>query len=148
MSRSRNAPIKEIIINLVGSEELAIFERREDYLVLAGSFGIDEQELAVWPAHCSGWIGTAVRDNRIFVRKGEASSIDAENNLTACVPLRLADEVIGAVAVFRLLPHKPALESVDLELFDLLATHGGMALYTTALHSGRVTPLTTALEAV
>jgi hypothetical protein len=37
--------------------------------------------------------------------------------------------------VFRLLGHKPQLESVDLELFDLLATHAATALYCSDLHA-------------
>jgi hypothetical protein len=44
--------------------------------------------------------------------------------------------VTGAIALFRLLPQKPALEDVDHELFELLATHAATALYCTRLHQG------------
>ena len=122
------AGIKEIVVNLIGSEEMAIFERRGDELVLVGSFGADVAALAVWPLRDGGFVAEAVRSNEIFIRNGEAAAIAAETELTACVPLRVADEVTGAIAVFRLLQHKTALEPVDRELFELLATQAGVAL--------------------
>ena len=41
----------------------------------------------------------------------------------------------GAIAIFRLLPQKAAVEDLDRELFDLLATQAGMALHCAALHA-------------
>ena len=35
----------------------------------------------------------------------------------------------GAIAVFRLLGQKSGLEEIDLQLFDLLASHAATALY-------------------
>jgi hypothetical protein len=43
--------------------------------------------------------------------------------------------VTGAIAVYGLLPHKPELEEVDFELFDLLAMHAATALRFTALEA-------------
>ena len=129
--------IKEIVINLIGSEEVAIFERSDDYLLLAGSFGIDEAKFRAWPVSSNSLIGAAVSSNEIFVREGRTLHPGDEEHLTACVPLRVAGDVIGAIAIFRLLQHKPALEPCDRELFELLATHAGMALYTTTLHAAR-----------
>ena len=39
----------------------------------------------------------------------------------------------GFIAIYRLLSHKTALEPLDHELFDLLATHAATALYCTSL---------------
>ena len=52
--------------------------------------------------------------------------------MTACVPLKIGSMVVGAIVVFRLLSHKPALERVDHELFELLAVHASTALYRSA----------------
>jgi hypothetical protein len=41
----------------------------------------------------------------------------------------LNSECTGAIAVFRLLAHKPEFEPLDLELFDLLASHAAVALH-------------------
>jgi hypothetical protein len=47
----------------------------------------------------------------------------------------LSSESIGAIAVFRLLGHKPELEPLDLELFDLMASHAAVALYYSKAHA-------------
>lgn len=133
--------IKEVIINLVGSEELAVFERTASGLRLAESFGVDDETFAVWPLDRGGAIARAVNENEIVVRGEDTPLAGGEEHLTACVPLRRGGEVTGAIAVFRLLQQKPALELVDHELFDLLALHAGMALYTTALHAGAQEPM-------
>jgi GAF domain-containing protein len=54
--------------------------------------------------------------------------------MTACIPLKLDDRVIGVIAIFGLLPQKQGLAPVDFELFDLLATHAATALFCTRIH--------------
>jgi nitrate/nitrite-specific signal transduction histidine kinase len=132
------AAIKEIVINLIGSEELAIYERSPDgaSLRLVGSFGLDPVAYATVPLG-SGIIGhTAVSGDIWLPGRGmNVPRTPREANLTVCVPLKLADEVYGALAVFRLLSQKNGLEAIDYELFDLLAAHAGTALYLARLHS-------------
>ena len=43
----------------------------------------------------------------------------------------LEGRVTGAITVFNLLGQKPGLEPVDLQLFDLLASHAATALHCT-----------------
>lgn len=125
------AAIKEIVINLVGSEELAIWERDGDDLRLAGWFGIDPE---AWDnvGGDDGVIDACLRGGERFIA-GERALVPQgrEKNLTACIPLRLDDRVVGMIAIFRLLPQKDGLAPVDLELFDLLASHAATALYCT-----------------
>jgi hypothetical protein len=64
---------------------------------------------------------------------GEASPHDV-NGITAVVPLKIGESMIGAIVVFRLLEHKQGLQSVDHELFELLAVHASTALYCANLH--------------
>jgi hypothetical protein len=47
--------------------------------------------------------------------------------------LKLDGRVTGALALFRLLPHKGGYQPLDNELFDLLATQAAVALYCTSL---------------
>jgi hypothetical protein len=123
--------IKEIIINLVGSEELAIWDLEGDSLALAGSFGIDEQEWAKVPLG-SGVIGASAETGQLYVADG--APVDGrEATLTACIPLKLDERVVGAIAMFKLLPQKNGLASVDFEMFDLLASHAASALYCTRI---------------
>ena len=130
--------IKEIVINLIGSEELAIYEMSPDgtALRLAGWFGIDPATYGTVPVG-SGIIGKSVMTGEIWLPgKGvDLQPAPRESNLSVCVPLKLDDKVIGALALFRLLPQKSGFEAIDYELFNLLATHAATALYLSRLHA-------------
>ena len=132
------AAIQEIIINLVGCEELGIFELDPEgsELLLSASFGIDAESYRS-VAVGSGSIGRVARSGETYL----AGSADGgpgpeEAHLTACFPLRVEGRVTGVIATFRLLPQKVnGLGALDHELFELLATQAGAALYCTALHA-------------
>jgi hypothetical protein len=133
------AAVHEIIINLVGSEEFAVFEMNTDgtRLVRSSSFGMDAARLGPITVGV-GIIGGCARTGESYVagRDGaiegkDRSLIDA--HLTACIPFVVEGVVTGAVAIFRLLGHKLQLEPVDLELFTLLGSHAATALYCTAV---------------
>jgi GAF domain-containing protein len=124
--------IKEIVINLIGSEELGIFEMIDGRLELVGSFGIDEAEWETVPLGY-GVVGLTAETGLRFIAGEILQPSGREEKLTACVPLKLDEQVVGAIAIFTLLPQKPGLEPVDLELFDLLASHAASALYCTRL---------------
>ena len=92
--------LEEIIVNFVGSEEFGVYER------------------------------TAGDELRRIAQVGFRDDTDPResNDLAACIPLEIDGSVVGYIAIHRLLPHKPSLEPVDLELFDLLKTHAAAAL--------------------
>ena len=50
------------------------------------------------------------------------------NSSIAAVPLTMQGDVVGALAVLELLPHRPALGWEDRELLDLLAAHAASAM--------------------
>jgi GAF domain-containing protein len=128
--------IQEIVANLVGSEEIAIFEcdRKTRELVLAASRGVDARRFDRIPIG-TGTIGRVAATGNAFVSTGDPPVADADAGLTACIPLRLADEVLGVVAIFRLLPQKSGFTRVDEELFDLLGTQAAGALSMSQLRS-------------
>ena len=131
--------IQEIVTNLVGCEEIAIFEVNEagTSLALAASTGIDPETYAS-VALGEGVIGRCARTGETFVAgdEGEAPPPgEGDAALSACVALRLDGRVSGAIALFRLLPQKSGIEAVDRELFDLLATHAATALHCASLHA-------------
>lgn len=134
------AAIKEIVINLIGCEEFGLYEVDEEgrALRLVGFFGIDPEMYATVPLG-SGLIGRAAATGvRYLLGSPAGAPAPRETHLTACIPLKLGETVLGALAVFRLLPHKGGLKAVDHELFDLLATHAATALYVSRLHREKV----------
>jgi GAF domain len=123
--------IKEIVINLIGSEELVVWERDGNLLRCVGSFGVNESE---WDGVRlgEGIIGLCAETGERFVAgQTVLAPFGREAALTACIPLKLDETVVGAIAFFRLLPQKDGLAPVDHELFDLLASHAASALYCT-----------------
>ncbi|HSN68010.1 MAG TPA: GAF domain-containing protein [Thermoanaerobaculia bacterium] len=128
------AAIQEIIINLVGSEELAIFEVNGNGAPhLAASFGLKARSFEELGPEAREAIDRCLRTREIAVQEVDATGARP----AACIPLRVDGIVVGAIAVFRLLQQKQGFESVDREMFDLLATHAATALYATTLHASR-----------
>lgn len=118
--------IQEIVINLIGSEQVAIYERCGDReFHLAASFGLDETN--VMSLVTGEYAVEKLGEGHIFHEHREP--------LTACVQLKIGERVEGAILIFRLLDHKPKLEPVDYELFELLSVHASTALYCASLHS-------------
>jgi GAF domain-containing protein len=133
------AVIEEIVVNMIGSEELAIFELDRDTgrFNLVDSLGINPEDLQRVRLNesrieeASEALQEVVKTGqRYVVNSIDGEVVDEESGLTACVPLALDGKVIGAIAVFRLLDQKHSRFSpLDFELFDLLATHAASALY-------------------
>lgn len=130
------ATIKEIITNLVGSEQVAVFERGRSNteLSLVASSGVDTESLAVLDLE-RHLIGRIARSGKLFLR-GTDPSLDGEAtrlDLNACIPMMIDDELVGAVAVFRLLEQKGDWADVDHQLFEMLGTQAAVALYCTRM---------------
>lgn len=114
--------IQEIVVNLIGSEDFAILERNLEN----GTFST---------AAAVGPMGKAVTGDEVIVRNvlstGAAyiSPVPTKDPVPACIPLSLDGEIVGVIVIRGLLPHKTRFESLDDELFGLLATHAATALY-------------------
>jgi hypothetical protein len=129
--------VQEIVTNLIGSEEMAIFEvdAAQGRLTLLASLGIEPgryREIRLG----EGAIGRAAAGGERVIRQdGGSLTEDGDAALTACIPLKVGSHVCGVLAVFRLLPHKPCLDSLDLDLFEVLAAHAASALLFTRLYA-------------
>jgi GAF domain-containing protein len=84
-----------------------------------------------------GLIGRAAQTGEIYLASSPAGARGpaAEARLTACIPFKLGGRVVGALALFQLLPQKAGFEEIDREMFNLLATHAAMALHCSASSS-------------
>jgi GAF domain-containing protein len=131
--------IQEIIIDLIGSEELCVFElnKRSSALSLVSCFGLDPEPIQSIPLN-SGLIGWVASTGKTYVEgASRVTRLPHEHHLTACIPLKLSGEVFGTIAVFRLLEQKRGLDELDRQLLGLLATHAATALYCTGLRGAR-----------
>src|SRR5258705_3511189 len=129
------ASIQEIVANLIGSEEMALFEVAPDgaALSLLAWQGLDPARYRRLGLD-RGLIAQAVRTGEVLIVERDArdGARPEEEHLTACVPLKLCGRVTRALAFFRLLPQKESFGPLDGELFDLLATPAAVALHGTA----------------
>jgi len=126
--------VKEILINLVGSEEFVILvaDRRTGELSPVAWEG--DPPAGEGPAdRCGGEVTEQV------VRSGQAWFAPPGDRPAgtplACVPLLIKQEVVGAVALFSLLAHKAALAPLDREILNLLAGHAATAIVSSRLYA-------------
>ncbi len=135
--------IAEIIANLIGSEEVAIFhyDPSDESFSLAWSWGIDEETLRQF-ATGAGLTGRAARQGATQFRE-RVTDIPLrhhEQNLTACVVLKSSREVVGVIPILGLLPQKNGLEWADFELLKFLETYGAVAVQFQKLRENPVAP--------
>ena len=132
------ASIQEIVANLIGSEQVGIFERDSSTseLIVAQQIGLDPSFYTELIAD-GGVIAEVTETGTSFFGDSTKDPSDKTGQLTACVPLRVGDGTIGALAIFGLLPQKPELTQTDISLLELLSGLAGHALYCTHLHSKR-----------
>ena len=104
--------IEEIVVNIIGSENFVILL-------------LDERDVA---RPISGFGEALVRAH---VRAPQLDELhkDAER----MVPLFIADELVGAIAIAELLPHRDALNHNDEQVLDLLSRYGATVIMA-ALH--------------
>lgn len=123
--------VAEIIANLIGSEELAVFHfcPTTGGFTLEWSSGVDAETLQRM-ASGAGMLGRAVHQiaSQFRDRQPENLVLPHEQKLTACVVLRSGQEPVGAIAIFGLLPQKPGLEWADFELLKFLEVYGAVAI--------------------
>jgi K+-sensing histidine kinase KdpD len=126
--------IQEIVINLLGSEELAVlgFDSRAKLVPLT-SMGVENARMTSLRTD-DGLVARAMAS-----KTPELSATDVGDvfGMTACIPLVVDERVLAVIAVFRLLPQKQSLDAFDRELCELLGTHAATALYCAELHDRR-----------
>jgi hypothetical protein len=135
--------IAEIIANLVGSEEIAVFDYypAEKSFSPAWSSGVEAEVLQ--PFVCgAGMFGRAVQQglSQFRERQPETALLPYEGKLTACVVLKSSGEIVGVIAIFGLLPQKSGLEWADYELLKFLETYGAVAIKFQRLQGKQVSP--------
>ena len=120
--------LREIIANVIGSEEAAVLDLTGDSLRIRAEFGADlaadRKPLA------NGHFRETALSGKVWGGEcpGDAPNPDLKG-LSACIPLKFNNRVTGAIAIFSLLPQKQELTSNDFEVMDVLSDHAARALH-------------------
>jgi chemotaxis protein CheD len=125
------AVVGEIVSQLLGCEEHVLFALAADgtRFVPVASMGVPPERVEALLVP-QGIVGQVAHHGVPYVI-GRTSSIGAsphEAGMTACIPLLNGRQVLGVLALFRMLPQKRGLNDEDLQLLDLLSSHGAAAL--------------------
>lgn len=136
--------INEIVINLIGAEEFAVMllDEKIGRLEAVTSEGIEGAELPV-VAPGEGVIGSVLQTGESFYATDMESYVRTLERPMVCIPLKIKDQIIGTLVIYKLLKHKKCFAQVDYELFTLLAGHAATALFSSKLYSDSERKLST-----
>jgi GAF domain-containing protein len=131
--------IAEIASNLLGAKSFVLLMAREDGAAgcdVALAEGVEGE--ARWQGVYHGGEPTidATLADGVLRLGGEAGG-EVGRELVAAVPLRVQQQVVGALVVLRLLDHKPILRPEDRDLLDLLSAHAASALFAARLYAAK-----------
>jgi len=135
--------IAEIIGNLIGCEEIAVFDYHAGAQTFSPAWSTGVEADALEPfLRGAGMMGRAVQQgaSQYQERQPETSLLPYEKNLTACILLKTSSEIVGVVALFGLLPQKNKLEWADFELLKFLEVYGAVAIKFQRLQRKQVSP--------
>lgn len=129
--------IADIAINLLGAERFVLLLRRE---------GSSECEVAL----AQGAVAASAPLFAGALYEGGDPLVDATlargalrlgplegSPVVAAVPLKIQDEVVGALVVLKLYDHRPGLGPDDRDLLDLLSAHAASALFAARLFAAK-----------
>jgi hypothetical protein len=124
--------VKEIVINMIGSEHFGIFlsDQETGLLTQIAHEGLDG-EFSNNTNNDDERILEAVGSGDVYcIPQDEA--ID-ENRPIACIPMKVDEKVFGVIVIYSLLVQKDCFEGVDFELFELLGNHAATAIFSAQL---------------
>lgn len=124
--------IKEILLNMIGSEDFGLFvvDDETGEVVRSGYEG----ETASGPDKARFALGEGLEGVAALGGEPVFGEVTGEG-LCACVPLKIKERVVGVIAIYSLLSHKKGLSVLDHKLLELLAGHAASALISSKLYS-------------
>jgi hypothetical protein len=129
--------VMEIVINLIGAEKftLMLLDENKGDLYAISSEGIPREKIP----HIKmgdGVVGRVVGEgNDPYVAENKTAGDVTLTDPYVVIPMRIKDQVIGAIVVYSVLEQKQSFSSLDFELFNLLAGHAATALFASKLYS-------------
>jgi nitrate/nitrite-specific signal transduction histidine kinase len=124
--------IKEILLNMIGSEDFALYV-------------VDDESGELLRSGYEGETAGGAVKERLTMGEGPEGFVamagqpffgeEASQEPCACVPLMIKERVVGVIAIYTLLSHKKGLSLLDHKLLELLAGHAASALISSKLYS-------------
>ena len=130
--------ILEIVMNLIGAEEFSIMmldEKTHELAVVAQEGMGPEAHDTIKTGE--GVVGKVAKEGEAYYREGDPTDLTGVDytHPLVCIPLKIKDQVIGIIVLYKLLPQKTQFANVDYELFTLLAGHAATAIFSSRLYT-------------
>jgi hypothetical protein len=130
--------IQEIVINLIGADVFAVYVCDESSDLL-GAVASEGEPIAAFPDLTvgEGFVGKSIADGEVVLGDPAAlgrSPMDGGEPVVS-IPLRVDDQPVGAIVIYKLLQQKDGFNALDDELFTLLAGHAATAIFASRLYS-------------
>ncbi|MFH2009713.1 MAG: GAF domain-containing protein [bacterium] len=120
--------IMEILLNFIGAGRfcITILDEPSGELHAIESYGVPLDKV---PSYSKGQepLAAAIATGKPVVVEPMPEQWDVNSPLV-CIPLRLANEVVGAVMIYSYLEQKREISDIDRELFSLLGDRAGAVL--------------------
>ena len=128
--------IKEIVINMLGSEVFGIYviNEAQQQLVLLAHEGLEDSPHQTLPLD-DGVVGHAAVSGEVYTEPEGGNGGGERHAPKAVIPLRVGERALGVIVIYEFLPQKHGLRSVDFELFELLGGHAATAIYVSKLYA-------------
>jgi hypothetical protein len=138
--------ILEIVINLIGAEVFCVYGCEEGSIDLI-PIAAEGDRVSECPALQvgEGFVGRSVATGEVAIgdpgEEGGRPSLGHQPIVS--IPLRVDDQAVGAIVIYRLLQQKDGFSTLDNELFTLLAGHAATAIFASRLYGQSERKLTT-----
>jgi transcriptional regulator with GAF, ATPase, and Fis domain len=128
------ARVNEILVNLVGAEEFAVFlvDRTTKELTPVSDETVLQRHAAGELLWEDGILEQVVRTGEAFYLNGQEPRPVGP---LACVPLKIDQDVIGLIAIFKLLTQKDGFTLLDSDILNLMAGHAATAIVTSHMYA-------------
>ena len=130
--------ILEIVINLIGAEVFALYvcDEGDDRLRAVAAEGDPMSAFPVVRVG-EGFVGMSVADGDVALGDpAEPGRLPSDGGTAlVSIPLRVEEDPVGAIVIYKLLQQKDGFSPLDGELFTLLAGHAATAICASRLYS-------------
>lgn len=123
----------EILINLVGTRDFALYFKQDGQLLPVMSEGRDIKNLPLIRIG-KGVAGRSAHDGSLALSSNQMAEASIRHP-KVCIPLQVASGLVGMFVIYSFLAQKSSITELDRELFKLLGGHAAMALYSARLHA-------------
>jgi len=124
--------IREIVSNLLGCEEMALFQLERDHwrFPLIWSFGIEQKAVQLSKLLRGSALADVIAGQaHISESSGQTGIAGKGEKARAFVPIQFDGRTAAVLVLLRLLPQKAKIDELDRELFAVISREAGKGLF-------------------